>query len=53
MSIEEICKKYKISRRTFYNKCKTYFNLNPTEIRKDRLAHTNTLKILLPKEKID
>ncbi len=53
MSIEEMCKKYKISRKTFYNKCKAYFNLTPTEIRKGRLTHTNTLKILLSKEKID
>ena len=45
MSVEDICKKYEISRRTFYNKCKKFFNMTPTELRGDRLTHTNTQKI--------
>lgn len=53
MSIENICEKYGISRRTFYNKCKELFNATPTEIRGDRLTHTNTLKIQIDKNEID
>lgn len=45
LSVEEICKKYNISRRTFYIKCKKYFNATPTEIRGDKLTHTNSTKI--------
>lgn len=47
MSVEDICKKYNISRKTFYNKCKEFFNMTPTELRGDRLTHTNTQKIYL------
>lgn len=47
MSIEDICKKYNISRRTFYHKCKQMFGMTPTELRGDRLTHSNTLKIHL------
>ena len=47
MSIEDMCKKYGISRKTFYNKCKEFFNATPTELRGDRLTHTNTQKIYL------
>lgn len=47
MSIEDICKKYNISRKTFYNKCKEFFNATPTELRGNRLTHTNTQKIYL------
>lgn len=53
MSIEEICDKYSISRRTFYNKCKEFFNATPTELRGDRLTHTNTSKINLDMNVVD
>ena len=52
MSIEEICTKYSISRKTFYNKCKEFFNATPTEIRGDRLTHSNTMKINLDEEQL-
>ena len=52
MSIEEICTKYLISRKTFYNKCKEFFNATPTEIRGDRLTHSNTMKINLNEEQL-
>ena len=52
MSIEDICKKYHLSRKTFYNKCKEYFNATPTEIRGDKLTHSNTMKINLDKEQL-
>ena len=52
MSIEEICKKYNFSRRTFYIKCKEFFNMTPTELRGDRLTHTNTRKIYLDLNRI-
>lgn len=51
-SIQQICNKYNIARKTFYNKCKQFFNATPSEIRGDRLTHTNTSKIQLNKEKI-
>lgn len=47
MSIEDICLKYHIARKTFYNKCKEFYNATPTQIRGDRLTHTNTQKIYL------
>ena len=47
MPIEDICKKYKMCRKTFYNKCKEFFNMTPTQLRGDRLTHTNTQKIYL------
>ena len=47
MSVEDICKKYNIGRKTFYNKCKEFFKMTPTELRGDRLTHTNTQKIYL------
>ena len=47
MSIEDICKKYNIGRKTFYNKCKTFFGKTPTEIREDKLTHSNTMKITI------
>ena len=53
MSIEDICKKYNLSRKTFYNKCKDFFNATPTEIRGDKLTHTNTMKIELDIKKIE
>lgn len=52
MSIEDICKKYHLSRKTFYNKCKEYFNATPTEIRGDKLTHTNSRKINLNKQQL-
>lgn len=52
MSIEDICKKYNIGRKTFYNKCKEYYNATPTELRGDRLKHTNTMKIEINKEQL-
>ena len=53
MSIEDICKKYNISRKTFYNKCKEFFNKTPTEIRGDKLKHSNSLKIELDIQQIE
>lgn len=50
MSVEDICKKYGLTRRTFYSKCQAYFNATPTEIRGDKLTHSNSLKIELPKD---
>ena len=50
MSIEDICKKYQLSRRSFYKRCKDYFGKTPTELRGDRLTHTNTQKISIDKE---
>lgn len=50
ISIEDICKKYHISTRTFYNKCKEFFNATPTEIRGDKFTHTNTMKIYIDKK---
>lgn len=47
MTIEDICLKYRIARKTFYNKCKEFYNATPTQIRGDRLTHTNTQKIYL------
>ena len=52
MSIEDICKKYNLGRRTFYNKCKEFYNATPTEIRGDKLTHSNTMKINLDKEQL-
>ena len=52
ISVEDICRKYNISRRTFYNKCKEFFDATPTEIRGDRLTHSNTMKINLDKEQL-
>lgn len=49
MSIEDICKKYQLSRRSFYKRCKDYFGKTPTELRGDRLTHTNTQKINIDK----
>ena len=53
MSIEDICEKYHISRRTFYSKCKEFFNATPTEIRGDKFTHTNTMKIYINKEQLN
>jgi ASC-1-like (ASCH) protein len=53
MPIEEICRKYKIGRKTFYNKCKLFFNATPTEIRGDKLKHTNTMKITIDKSQLE
>lgn len=50
MSIEEICEKYQLSKRSFYKRCKDYFGKTPTELRGDRLTHTNTQKIDIDKE---
>lgn len=52
ISVEDICRKYNISRKTFYNKCKEFFNATPTEIRGDRLTHSNTMKINLDKKQL-
>ena len=52
MSIQNICIKYKISRKTFYNKCKEFFNATPTEIRGDKLTHTNSMKIIIDKNQL-
>ena len=52
MSIQNICIKYKISRKTFYNKCKEFFNATPTEIRGDKLTHTNSMKIIINKDQL-
>ena len=53
MSIEDICKKYHIGRKTFYNKCKEFFNATPTEIRGDKLTHSNSMKIELDIQQIE
>ena len=53
MSIEDICEKYHISRKTFYNKCKEFFKATPTEIRGDKFTHTNTMKIYINKQQLD
>lgn len=52
MSIEDICKKYNFSRKTFYNKCKEFFNATPTEIRGDKLKHSNTMKITIDEKQL-
>lgn len=52
ISIQNICIKYKISRKTFYNKCKEFFNATPTEIRGDKLTHTNSMKIIINKDQL-
>ena len=52
MSIEDICKKYSFSRRTFYNKCQELFNMTPTEIRGSKLKTTNSMKIYIDKEQL-
>lgn len=52
MSIEDICKKYNLGRKTFYNKCKTFFGKTPTEIRGDKLTHSNTMKIAIDKKQL-
>ena len=52
MSIEDICKKYNLGRKTFYNKCKTFFGKTPTEIRGDKLTHSNTMKITIDKKQL-
>ena len=50
MSIEDMCQKYHISRRSLYQRCKDYFNKTPTEIRGDRLKHSNTQYIDIDKQ---
>lgn len=52
MPVEDICKKYNFSRKTFYNKCKEFFNATPTEIRGDKLKHSNTMKITIDKKQL-
>ena len=52
MSIEDICKKYNIGRKTFYNKCKIFFGKTPTEIRGDKLTHSNTMKITIDRKQL-
>ncbi len=50
MSIEDLCEKYNIKRRSLYLRCKQYYNKTPTELRCDKLKHTNTRKIDFDKE---
>lgn len=50
MSIEDMCKKYNCSRRTFYLRCQDYFHCTPTQLRGDRLTHTNTAKKIIDKD---
>lgn len=52
MSIEDMCKKYKLSRRSLYKRCTDYFGKTPTQIRGDRLTHTNTQKIDINKSEL-
>lgn len=42
MSIEDICEKYHILKRSLYLRCEQYYGKTPTELRGDRLKHTNT-----------
>lgn len=50
MSIEDMCEKYKVSRRSLYKRCTDYFGKTPTEIRGDRLTHSNTQHINIDKD---
>lgn len=50
MSIEDICDKYNTKRETLYYRCKQYYGKTPTEIRGDRLKHTNTRHIDFDKD---
>ena len=52
MSIEDICKKYSFSRRTFYKKCQELFNMTPTEIRGSKLKTSNSMKIYIDKNQL-
>ena len=52
MSIEDICKKYSFSRKTFYNKCQELFNMTPTEIRGSKLKTSNSMKIYIDKDQL-
>lgn len=50
MSIEDMCQKYGISRRSLYKRCTDYFGKTPTEIRGDRLTHSNTQHVDIDKD---
>ncbi len=50
MSIEDICNKYDISRKNLYLRCNQYYGKTPTELRRDRLTHTNSSHISLNKD---
>ena len=52
MTIEDMCDKYNTNRRTLYWRCKQYYGKTPTELRGDRLKHTNTRKINFDKEEL-
>lgn len=52
MPIEDICKKYSFSRRTFYTKCQKLFNMTPTEIRGSKLKTSNSMKIYIDKDQL-
>ena len=50
MSIEDMCDKYGITRRSLYLRCNQYYGMTPTELRGDRLTHTNSAHIDLDKD---
>ena len=50
MSIESMCNKYGINRRVLYYRCSQYYNKTPTELRGDKLTHTNSSRINLDKD---
>lgn len=52
MSIEDMCEKYGVPRRILYLRCRHFFGKTPTELRGDRLTHTNTSHIDLDREKL-
>ena len=52
MSIEDLCEKYGVPRRILYLRCQRYFSMTPTELRGDRLTHTNTRHIDIDKDKL-
>lgn len=49
MSIEDVCEKYGISRKALYIRCNQYYGATPTELRGDKLTHTNLSHIDLDK----
>ena len=52
MSIEDMCEKYGVPRRILYLRCRHFFGKTPTELRGDRLTHTNTSHIDLDREEL-
>ena len=45
-----MCDKYGITRRNLYLRCNQYYGMTPTELRGDRLTHTNSAHIDLDKD---